>query len=189
VALSGKSPFTLFAPTDEAFSKLPDGTVETLPRPENVAKLAAVMKFHVVQVRVYSAAALAVGKAITLQGDSVKIAVNGRVAMVNGVKLSEALGELTNHTSRYDFRAITPAQTKILLVEGTSRLLPTYAACLGQEAVCSLKRLRVSVRMDTRLITEGAGERPDDADVRTLPNEPRHSVDEIPQPSELRHTV
>jgi transforming growth factor-beta-induced protein len=86
-ALSGKGPFTVFAPTDEAFAKLPDGTVETLLKPENVNKLAAILKYHVVQGRVYSTDALAAGKANTLQGDSVTIAMNGSAAMVNGAKL------------------------------------------------------------------------------------------------------
>ena len=86
-ALSGKGPFTVFAPTDEAFAKLPAGTVETLLQPENKAKLAAILKYHVVQGRVYSTDALAAGEASTLQGDAVKIAVNGGEAMVNGAKL------------------------------------------------------------------------------------------------------
>jgi transforming growth factor-beta-induced protein len=86
-ALSGKGPFTVFAPTDEAFAKLPDGTVETLLKPENVNKLAAILKYHVVQGRVYSTDALAAGKANTLQGDSVTIAMNGNAAMVNGATL------------------------------------------------------------------------------------------------------
>ncbi len=86
-ALSAKGPLTVFAPTDDAFAKLPAGTVESLLKPENKAKLASILKYHVVAGRVYSADALAAGKATTLQGDSVKIAVNGKAAMVNGAKL------------------------------------------------------------------------------------------------------
>ena len=86
-ALSGKGPFTVFAPTDEAFAKLPAGTVSTLLKPENKAKLAAILKYHVVKGRVYSSDALAAGTANTLQGDSVSIALNGNAAMVNGAKL------------------------------------------------------------------------------------------------------
>jgi len=86
-ALSSTGPFTVFAPTDEAFAKLPDGTVENLLKPENKAKLAAILKYHVVKGRVYSPDALAAGKAETLQGDWVTIALNGKAAMVNRAKL------------------------------------------------------------------------------------------------------
>jgi len=86
-ALSGKGPFTVFAPTDEAFAKLPPGTVETLLKPENKSKLASILKYHVVSGRVYFSDAVAAGKATTLQGDSIKIAVRGKNAMVNGAKL------------------------------------------------------------------------------------------------------
>ncbi len=85
--LSGNGPFTVFAPTDEAFQKLPAGTVESLLKPENKAKLAEILKYHVVAGRVYSSDALAAGKAKTLQGDSVNIAIQGGVAKVNGAKL------------------------------------------------------------------------------------------------------
>lgn len=86
-ALSGQGPLTVFAPTDEAFSKLPAGTVETLLKPENKSKLAAILKYHVVPGRVYSTDALAAGTAKTLQGDSVTIAVKNGAAMVNSAKL------------------------------------------------------------------------------------------------------
>ena len=86
-ALSDNGPLTVFAPTDEAFAKLPAGTVETLLKPENANKLAAILKYHVVQGRVYSMDALAAGEATTLQGDTVTIALNGGAAMVNGARL------------------------------------------------------------------------------------------------------
>ena len=51
-ALSGDGPFTVFAPTDEAFAKLPKGTVENLLKPENKEKLISILKFHVVSAKV-----------------------------------------------------------------------------------------------------------------------------------------
>ncbi|MFC1758754.1 fasciclin domain-containing protein [Planctomycetota bacterium] len=69
-ALKSKGPFTVLAPTDEAFAKLPAGTVESLLKPENKSKLIAILKYHVVAGRVYSTDALAAGKATTLQGDT-----------------------------------------------------------------------------------------------------------------------
>ena len=86
-ALSGNDPLTVFAPTDEAFAKLPSGTVESLLKPENKGKLVDILKYHVVPGRIYSSDALAAGTAKTLQGGSVRVAVNGNVAMVNGAKL------------------------------------------------------------------------------------------------------
>lgn len=86
-ALSGKEPLTVFAPTDEAFAKLPERTVETLLKPENKSKLAGILKHHVVSGRVYSSDALAAGKAKTLQGDTVKIAAKDDAAFVNEAKL------------------------------------------------------------------------------------------------------
>ena len=86
-ALTSKGPLTVFAPTDDAFSKLPEGTVASLLKPENKDKLAAILKYHVVLGRVYSEDALAAGKAKTLQGGSVRITIQDGVAKVNKAKI------------------------------------------------------------------------------------------------------
>ena len=86
-ALSGDGPLTVFAPTDEAFAKLPEGTVASLLKPENKQQLADVLKYHVVAGRVYSTDALAVKQAATLQGSKVSISANADGAMVNNAKL------------------------------------------------------------------------------------------------------
>jgi len=85
--LASKGPFTVFAPTDEAFAKLPEGTIATLLKPENKEKLAAILKYHVVSGRVYSEDALAAGKAKTLQGKKIKVSASNGVAKVNNAKL------------------------------------------------------------------------------------------------------
>ena len=72
-----------------------------------------------------------------------------------GVELAGALGELANHTLRHDFRVIDPTQSKIVLVEGTDRLLPTYAASSSQRAVDSLTKLGVTVLTNTRVTDVG----------------------------------
>lgn len=78
--LQGKGPFTVFAPTDEAFKKLPKGTVETLLKPENREQLEAVLTYHVVSGSVDLSGALAAKQANTVQGAPVKIAfADGRV--------------------------------------------------------------------------------------------------------------
>jgi uncharacterized surface protein with fasciclin (FAS1) repeats len=85
--LSGDGPFTVFAPTDEAFEKLPAGTVESLLKPENRAKLVSILKYHVVAGRVYSTEALAAGEAATLEGNPVHITSGDKGAKVNEAKL------------------------------------------------------------------------------------------------------
>ena len=71
--LTGEGPFTVFAPTDSAFAKLPAGTVEDLLKPENKDKLAGILKAHVVEGLVYSDDALEAGEATTLGGQTVKV--------------------------------------------------------------------------------------------------------------------
>jgi len=67
-ALSGEGPFTVFAPTDKAFAKLPDGTVESLVQPENKAKLQAILKYHVVAANLSSHDIVAAHAVKTLNG-------------------------------------------------------------------------------------------------------------------------
>lgn len=85
--LSGEGPFTVFAPTDEAFAKIPAATLADLLKPENKEKLASILKYHVVAGRVYSEAAVAAKSAATVQGASVKISANDKGAFVNDAKI------------------------------------------------------------------------------------------------------
>jgi transforming growth factor-beta-induced protein len=81
--LKGAGPFTVFAPTDEAFAKLPPGTVEDLVKPENKAKLQAILTYHVVAGRVGSAEVVGLSSAKTVQGGEVKISKSGDGVLVN----------------------------------------------------------------------------------------------------------
>uniref|UniRef100_UPI0036F49D56 fasciclin domain-containing protein n=1 Tax=Aeoliella mucimassa TaxID=2527972 RepID=UPI0036F49D56 len=85
--LAGDKELTVFAPTDEAFEALPEGTVETLLKPENKEKLVQVLAYHVVAGRVYSTDAVEAGTAKTLQGSTISIKTEGDEAMVNNAKL------------------------------------------------------------------------------------------------------
>jgi len=85
--LSGGGPFTVFAPTDAAFAKLPAGTVESLLKPENKSKLQAILKLHVVEGRVYAERALEVRNAESLQGGMLDIRVQRGAPMVNNAKI------------------------------------------------------------------------------------------------------
>ena len=75
--LKGTGPFTVFAPTDAAFAKLPAGTVEMLLKPENKAKLTAILTYHVVAGKVMAADVVKVTSAKTVQGGSVAVKVMG----------------------------------------------------------------------------------------------------------------
>jgi uncharacterized surface protein with fasciclin (FAS1) repeats len=81
--LKGPGPFTVFAPTDEAFAKLPPGTLEMLLKPENKAKLQRILKYHVVAGKVMAQDVMGLHSAKTVEGQNVTIdTMNGGV-MVN----------------------------------------------------------------------------------------------------------
>jgi uncharacterized surface protein with fasciclin (FAS1) repeats len=94
--LSGEGPFTVFAPTDDAFKKLPAGTVASLLKPENKQKLVDLLKYHVVAGRVYLDDAVKAKSAESLAGPSIKFAAHGSDAMVNESKLVAADVESSN---------------------------------------------------------------------------------------------
>jgi uncharacterized surface protein with fasciclin (FAS1) repeats len=81
--LKGPGPFTVFAPTDEAFAKLPPGTLESLLKPENKAKLAGILTYHVVSGKVTAADVVKLTSAKTVNGQSVKVTVDGGKVKVN----------------------------------------------------------------------------------------------------------
>ena len=83
-ALSGDGPFTVFAPTDEAFAKLPKGTVEDLLKPENKEKLISILKYHVVSAKVPASKVVKLKGAKTLNGKVVTIST------CDGVKVDNA---------------------------------------------------------------------------------------------------
>jgi len=85
--LKGPGPFTVFAPTDEAFAKLPAGTVEDLLKPENKAKLTAILTYHVVPGKVMAQDVVKLSSAKTVQGGSVEIKSGGTGVMVDNAKV------------------------------------------------------------------------------------------------------
>jgi len=85
--LSGKGPFTVFAPTNAAFAKLPEGTVASLLKPENKEKLASILKYHVVAGNVMAADVVKLEKAKTVEGSEVVIKVTGKTVTINGAKV------------------------------------------------------------------------------------------------------
>lgn len=85
--LRGEGPFTVFAPTDEAFEKLPKATVEELLKPENKEKLKAVLTYHVVPGKVYAKDVVKLSSAKTVNGKEVKITVDGEKVKVDNANV------------------------------------------------------------------------------------------------------
>ena len=88
--LKGPGPFTVFAPTDDAFAKLPAGTVEDLLKPENKGKLQAILTYHVVPGKVMAADAAMLTSAKTVNGKSFQISKDGDNLMVDNAHVTQA---------------------------------------------------------------------------------------------------
>ena len=88
--LKGDGPFTVFAPTNEAFAKLPAGTVEDLLKPENKAKLVAVLTYHVVPGKVLSSDLKNGQKVTTVQGSEITITLKDGQALINNATVTAA---------------------------------------------------------------------------------------------------
>ena len=95
-ALKGDGPLTVFAPTDEAFAKLPAGTVEELLKPENKDKLAQVLLYHVVEGKVTSDQVVNLTSAKSLQGDMIDIKVDMGKVYVDNAQVIAADIEASN---------------------------------------------------------------------------------------------
>jgi uncharacterized surface protein with fasciclin (FAS1) repeats len=95
--LESKGPNTIFAPTDEAFTKLPKGTLEKLMLPENKEKLRALISYHIVPGD-FPSTALKDGELKTVEGDKLKIDVDGKVIKVNDAKVVNSDLLATNGT-------------------------------------------------------------------------------------------
>jgi uncharacterized surface protein with fasciclin (FAS1) repeats len=96
--LKGEGPFTVLAPTDEAFAKLPEGTVESLLKPENKEKLVAILKYHVIPGKAVAADVVKLDghEVKTVEGSSVKVAIKDGVPTIDGAKVIKADIETTN---------------------------------------------------------------------------------------------
>jgi uncharacterized surface protein with fasciclin (FAS1) repeats len=94
--LKGDGPFTVFAPTDEAFAKLPEGTVEELLKPENKDQLIAVLTYHVVPGKVPAKDVVTLSEATTVNGADVSIEVDGDSVMVDNATVIMADIETSN---------------------------------------------------------------------------------------------
>ncbi len=89
-ALKGEGPFTVFAPNDDAFAKLPEGTVDNLLKPENKDQLVSVLTYHVVPGSYGSGAVVSMSAADTLQGGSLSITTEDGAVKINNATVVQA---------------------------------------------------------------------------------------------------
>ncbi len=107
--LKGEGPFTVFAPTDEAFAALPEGTVEELLMPENQERLAAILTYHVVPGSVMSGDLTDGMMADTVQGEQLEISTDP--VMVNGAAVTTADLEASNGVIHVIDTVLMPADS------------------------------------------------------------------------------
>ena len=88
--LKGEGPFTVFAPTDEAFAKLPAGTVESLLKPENKQKLTQILTYHVVPAKAMAKDVTSMDQAKTVNGKSVQLKSKDGKVMVDKATVVKA---------------------------------------------------------------------------------------------------
>ena len=112
--LKSAGPFTVLAPTDEAFAKLPAGTVESLLKPENRAKLQAILTYHVVAGKVKAADVVKLTGARTVQGQQVDIAVKDGKVSVDGANVIKTDIESSNGVIHVIDSVILPADKDIV---------------------------------------------------------------------------
>ncbi|CDT82515.1 putative Secreted and surface protein containing fasciclin-like repeats [Vibrio coralliirubri] len=94
--LKGDGPFTVFAPTDEAFAALPEGTVDMLLKPENKDKLIAVLTYHVVPGKIMASEVMKLDSAVTVQGEAVMVGIDHGNVMINKAQVVMADVEAIN---------------------------------------------------------------------------------------------
>ena len=109
--LQGDGPFTVFAPTDEAFAKLPEGTVENLLKPENRDQLVAILTYHVVPGKVLAQDVVKIDSATTVQGQNVQIKVGEAGVSVDGANVVKTDIETSNGVIHVIDSVILPAKS------------------------------------------------------------------------------
>lgn len=94
--LKGDGPFTVFAPTDEAFAKLPEGTLDDLLKPENKSKLQAILTYHVVPGKVMASDVVTLKEAKTVNGGNVMISADSGKVMIDNAQVIQTDIECSN---------------------------------------------------------------------------------------------
>lgn len=111
-SLKGPGPFTVFAPTDEAFARLPAGMVESLLEPENQERLVAVLRYHVAPGKVMAADCGAIAELLTLQGPAAKVRVVDGTVMIDAARVVKADIEAGNGVIHAIDAVLLPPEVK-----------------------------------------------------------------------------
>ena len=106
--LQSDGPFTVFAPSDDAFKALPAGTVENLLKPENKEKLQSILKYHVVAGKVKAAEVSKMSEATTVEGSDVAVSVKGGDVMIDDAKVVKADVPVSNGVIHVINKVIMP---------------------------------------------------------------------------------
>lgn len=141
-ALSGDGPFTVLAPTDEAFAALPEGTVESLLKPENKATLQQILKYHVIEGRAFASDFLRKSQVSTLAGEKLKLGYKNGMLMVNGANVIGADIQASNGVVHVIDAVLLPdaEETASLEAEDVIRLAIDRGVPLfnhGQRGACA----------------------------------------------------
>lgn len=129
-ALKGAGPFTVFAPTDEAFAKLPKGTLENLLKPENKGRLSAILTYHVVAGRVPAEKAMKLTNAKTLNGQQVDLVAQGGNLTIDGAKVVKTDIECSNGIIHVIDNVILPSDKDIVATAKAAGTFKTLIAAL-----------------------------------------------------------
>jgi len=124
--LKGTGPFTVFAPTDEAFKKLPPGTLEVLLKPENKEQLRSILTYHVVPGRVTAADVVKLTSAKTVNGNEVRISVLKGVVRLNDVRVTKTNIAASNGLIHVVDRVIVPPIGEVSQVSKIDDMLADF---------------------------------------------------------------
>ncbi len=152
--LKGDGPFTVFAPTDAAFAKLPKGTVESLLKPENKQKLVGILTYHVVPGKVLAADVVKLKKATTVQGSDVAVEVKDGAVMLDAAKVIKTDIETSNGVIHVIDSVILPADENAKKAAGMQR---AGAAPLAASSPSPQEMLEFSTQPDIVDTAVGAG--------------------------------
>ena len=153
-ALKGEGPFTVFAPSDEAFAKLPQGTVEGLLAPEKKQALIAILTYHVVKGEVPASKVVALSGAVTLNGQRADIKIDGSDVMVDQAKVVKADIACSNGIIHVIDSVMLPAADDIPTTARNAGTFSTLLSCgesrrIGRGARAERVRSRSSPRRTT----------------------------------------
>lgn len=141
-ALSGKGPFTVLAPTNEAFGRLPKGTLKSLLKPENRARLQQILKYHVISGRVPAKAVVKLRNAGTLVGQRVRIEASDTRVRINDATVTRTDVACSNGIIHIIDRVLIPTDENIIDVAskaGQFKTLLAAAKAAGLEKALSAK--------------------------------------------------